>query len=130
MKFLDVAKAYGAIGGLSNWKLPPTTAYEIFKLKNELRRVCAFIEEEERKAVDEMGGTVSGDNRVNFGSPDDYQRYCERVQKIYSEDVPDVSIVPIKININTCGDDTLSVAAIEALDGFVEFFNPTESEER
>lgn len=111
--------AFMAITRLASSPMPSFAAYKLFKLKKLLRDAVEFQTEQEKKLVDEMGGTVNDSNgRVMFDDPEKYLEFSMR-QKELQEMEYEVDSEKLIMYMKEL--PNISIADIETLEPFIEW---------
>ena len=115
MKHIDAIKAFSMINKMGN-KVTGKTAYEMFKLKTELKKIVDFQSEEEMKLVDKYGGIVEQNGLIVIS--DGENRYKFQQEHIELGNL-ECDIKPIDVELDRIPEITME--EIEALYGFVNF---------
>lgn len=115
-----INKAYQPLLSLVGMKLPIKKARLVYMMVKEVEQHFQFAVQEEKKLLNEFGGTVHEDGRVSFETPDDYIAFQERLIELGDSDV-EFDISPIIINEADLGNQVISASDILALEGFVLF---------
>lgn len=92
------------------------TAYALYKLKNELKKIVDFQSEEEMKLIEKYGGTVTETNMIQLPDDADKKAFNKEMDELHSLEC---DVQPIEIKIAEVPEITL--AQIETLDGFIKF---------
>ena len=113
-----IIKAYKSIGKIAEQKLPMTTAYKVFKLREKLKPAWDFLVEEEGKLLDDYKPTIQENGTIIFRSIEDKQAYDQRISEIYTME-SDIQIEPVSIPLT----DDIFIAPddIAALEPVVSF---------
>lgn len=111
-------KAYLALQTMGQNKLPSTTAYKLFRLKKALQDVVEFQTEEEKKLVDECGGTVTESGTIIIEDAEKRREYAEKRKELDGMEC-DVNYNQIKLSSAEIRE--MSINEMESLDGFVDF---------
>lgn len=93
MKQGDIIKAYKATAKLAEQKLPLTTAYKIFKLREQMKPAWDFQAQEEYKLMDEYHPEPGENGTVKFHSVEDRLAFEDKLQEIANME-SDVEITP------------------------------------
>lgn len=118
MKQLKIIEAYKAIQKMMDEPLTIGSSYKIFKLKKKLQDQWDFQYDEEQKLLSELQPDMNSDG-MKFASTEDADKYRALIKELSNIDV-DIEGLPIQIPLTE--NITLSPANIEALDGFIEFY--------
>lgn len=118
MKQSKIIEAYKAIQTMMNEPLTIGSSYKIFKLKKRLQDQWDFQYGEEQKLLTELQPDMNGDG-MKFASTEDADRYRALIKELSNIDV-EIEGLPVRIPLTE--NITLSPANIEALDGFIEFY--------
>ena len=92
------------------------TAFTLYKLKNELKKIIESQSEEEMKVIEKYGGSVGEGGAIKLPDDADKEAYEKDMEELHNLEC-DVQPVDVKIS-NT---PEITVPQIEALDGFINF---------
>lgn len=120
MKQERINKAYISLVKLRDYNLPVKKAYAIYKLLSIVEDAYNFAVTEERKYLDEYGGTIKGGTEIVFETPEKCVAFKTKIDELYETDV-DIDITPVSLTEADMKEQTLTPADIENLDGFVIF---------
>lgn len=112
-------EAYAALTQMGDIRRAPATQIKLFKLKKLLQPSFEFFSEEERKLVDEFGGTIDPMGRVMFEDKSKNSKYVEERKQLM--DLECGVELDSKITIHATELKEISIAEMEALEEFVEF---------
>lgn len=109
--------AYAALNRMSQRNMNSFTAYKLFKLKKALQDPVDFRIEQERKMIEELGGTLTETGQAVLESES---------QKAFSEKVKELNALECEIErektvIFLAEIKDISLAEIEALEDFIEW---------
>ena len=109
--------AYAALNRMSQRNMNSFTAYKLFKLKKALQDPVDFRIEQERKMIEELGGTLTETGQAVLESES---------QKTFSEKVKELNALECEIErektvIFLAEIKDISLAEIEALEDFIEW---------
>ena len=126
MTILEALNAIPALNELRKYKLPFAKAAGIFRLCKSLDSVREFYAEEEKKlleqyaAKDENGNPKLLDNgQVLFDCYTDRDAYRSAVDDLFETDCG-VEITPVTLTETDFGEQPISPAMLDELDGIVE----------
>jgi len=111
----DAVRAYGAITRMGQ-KATGAAAFTLFRLKKGLQEIFEFQNEEEQKLVQQYGGQVIENSLVVIADKDQRAKFQAEVEKLHAMEC---DIQPVTIPAAAIPE--ISLAEIEALDGFVIF---------
>ena len=111
----EAVKAYGAIIKMGQ-KATGTAAFSLFRLKKELKEIFEFQNEEEQKIIQKFGGQVIEGGILVIADKEKREQAIAEIEELHKMEC---EIQPVKIQASAIPEITL--AEIEALDGFVEF---------
>ena len=114
----EAVMAYKALEKISGQEVGWKTAYWLMKLKKQLQGQFDFQRECEQKLFEKYHPVQDG-GQFKFNSTDEAQAFVKELEDIGNIELTDLHIKPVEIpereNLH------LTVADMEALDGFVEF---------
>lgn len=119
MKQGKIIDAYKALNKLASCQLPIKTAYQLHKLRTALKSAWDFQCEEEGKLIERLNPTATSDGNLQFKCMEDKQEFL-RVQKELAEQEQEIDFQPVTVGL--LDGITLSANDIDALDGFVTFW--------
>jgi hypothetical protein len=93
-----------------------TVAFSLFKLKKELKQYVDFQGEEQDKLVKKYGGEIADNGMIMIADAKKKEEFDKADRELGEMEC---EITPVRIPAGLVPDITL--AEIEALDGFVEF---------
>lgn len=96
MKQGDIIKAYKATAKLAEQKLPLTTAYKIFKLREQMKPAWDFQAQEENKLMDEYRPEPGENGTVKFRTVEEKCGFEDRLKEIADME-SDVEITPVTL---------------------------------
>lgn len=120
MKQERVNKAYISLVKLREYNLPVKKAYAIYKLLSAVEGAYEFASGEEKKYLDEYGGTIKNGTEIIFETPEKCTAFKTRIDELYEADV-DIEIEPVTLTEKDLKEQTITPADIANLDGFVIF---------
>ena len=112
-----IVEAMGAISRLRKMA-KGADALALFRLRNALQEHVDFQAEEERKLIDEYGGTILENGMVRIKDADKRARFNEEYRKLLNLEV-EIKADPVTINVSKLPEITLE--DIEHLNGIVNF---------
>lgn len=92
------------------------TAYALYKLKNELKKIVDFQSEEEMKLIEKHGGTVTETNMIQLPDDADKKAFNKEMEELHNLGC---DVQPIEVKVSELPDITL--LQVETLDGFIKF---------
>lgn len=109
--------AYAALNRMAQRSMNSFTAYKLFKLKKALQDPIDFRIEQERKMIEELGGTMTETGQAVLESES---------QKAFNEKVKELNAMECEIErektvIFLAEIKDISLAEIEALEDFIEW---------
>ena len=109
--------AYAALNRMAQRSMNSFTAYKLFKLKKALQDPVDFRIEQERKMIEELGGTMTETGQAVLESES---------QKAFNEKVKELNAMECEIErektvIFLAEIKDISLAEIEALEDFIEW---------
>lgn len=116
--------AYIVLVKMSDIRRAPATQIKLFKLKKMLQIPFEFVSEEEKKLVEDFGGTVTPTGQIVFeGSNEEREKKAkdynaERLKLLDLECEIDLE-KPMPIHSTELKE--ISLAEMESLDGFIDF---------
>lgn len=119
MKQGKIINAYKALNKLASCQLPIKTAYQLHKLRVALKSAWDFQCEEEGKLIERLNPIATSDGNLQFKCMEDKQEFL-RVQNELSEQEQEIDFQPVTVGFSD--GITLSANDIDALDGFVTFW--------
>lgn len=93
-----------------------STAFTVYKLKNELKKIVDFQSEEEKKIIEKHGGTISESGKVTLPEKADAKTYEQEMNELHNIEC---DLEPVEIAIDNLPE--ITVPQIEALDGIIKF---------
>ena len=111
----DAVRAYGAIVRMGQ-KATGAAAFTLFRLKKSLQEIFEFQNEEEQKLVKKYGGQMIDNGLVVIADKEQREQFQKEVEKLHAMEC---DIQPVTIPAAAIPE--ISLAEIEALDGFVIF---------
>jgi hypothetical protein len=121
MTLQQMLNAIPVLQDIVNLKLPAKQAYSLFKLGKEINNQREFFANEERKLVEKFKGSVNEEGQISFEDPADQQGFIKEYVELNNMDA-DISVsLPIKVDIDYLGGESLTANDIELLSGIVEF---------
>lgn len=112
-----IIDAMGAISRLRQ-KARGVDALALFRMRNVLQEHVTFQAEEERKLIDECGGTILENGMVRIEDTEKRNKFNEEYRKLLNLEV-EVKTEPVKVLVDRIPDITLE--DIEQLNGFIDF---------
>ena len=111
----EAVKAYKAIIRMGN-KAAGEAAFSLFRMKKQLKEIVDFQSEEEEKLIKKHGGAVTEAGQVIIVDPKEREAFLKEREEI---EKMECNVAPVIIRADNIPEITL--AEIEALDGFVNF---------
>ena len=111
-------KAYLTLQAMGSKQIPSSTAYKLFKLKKALLDVVEFQTEEEKKLVDECGGTITENGTIIIEDAEKRKEYAAKYKELEQMEC-DVEYNQIKLSSAEIKE--MSINEMEALEDFVNF---------
>ena len=111
----DAVRAYGAITRMGS-KATGAAAFTLFRLKKGLQEIFEFQNEQEKELVQKFGGQLIENGLVVIADKEKREQFQAEVEKLHGMEC---DIQPVKIPAAAIPE--ISLAEIEALDGFVIF---------
>ena len=111
----DAVRAYGAIVRMGQ-KATGAAAFTLFRLKKSLQEIFEFQNEEEQKLVQKYGGQMIDNGLVVIADKEQREQFQKEVENLHGMEC---DIQPVTIPAAAIPE--ISLAEIEALDGFVIF---------
>lgn len=102
--------------------------YEVYRLCRKVRDVLIWASEEERRLIQDIGGTLDG-QAVTFPDAEKRNRF-ERDRMEMSETEIDMPGLPVVLDETDMDGIPLDVSAMMALEGIIEFLQPETSEKQ
>ena len=113
-------EAYLTITQMGNIRRAQATSLKLFRLKKLLQPAFEFVGEEEKKLIDEFGGTVTETGQVLFEDKGKQTEYNAERKKLLELEC-DVELEK-KVIIRAEEMKEISLAEMEALDDFIDFY--------
>lgn len=120
MKQERINKAYISLVKLREYNLPVKKAYAIYKMLSVVEGAYEFAFGEEKKYLDEFGGTIKNGVEIVFETPEKCAMFKTKINELYEAEV-DIEIEPVTLTEGDLKEQTLTPADIANLDGFVVF---------
>ena len=111
----DAVRAYGAITRMGS-KATGAAAFTLFRLKKGLQEIFEFQNEQEKELVQKFGGQLIENGLVVIADKEKREQFQAEVEKLHGMEC---DIQPVTIPAAAIPE--ISLAEIEALDGFVIF---------
>ena len=112
-----IVEAIGAISRLRKMA-KGADALALFRLRNALQEHVDFQAEEERKLIDEYGGTILENGMIRIKDAEKRAKFSEEYRKLLNLEV-EIKADPVTINVSKLPEITLE--DIEHLNGIVNF---------
>lgn len=119
LTYRQMIPAYKALMGLANKTLPLPTAWALHKIKTAVQSHVDFYCAEERKAVEECGGTIAQGGNITFERAEDAEKFTKKADELNQMEI-DIDIHPAEINLETMSDVQISVNDLAALSCFLK----------
>ena len=113
--------AYYVLVRLGRMQIPTPVAYKLYKLRQKLKVILDFVNEQEKAIMTETGVTADDSGRFQFGDDAEREKFTkDHDALLYEEceiegDPPVISLADLPEKLTNCMDD------LEALDEFVRF---------
>lgn len=120
MKQKEINKAYPAIMRLIEFKLPIQKARSVYNIMKKIREHFDFALVEEKKYVADCHGVMNQNGTVSFSNTEELDVFQKLITEL-NESAIEWSDKPVVLTDNDIGDQTISVADIQSLEGFVIF---------
>ena len=120
MKQGKINKAYASLSKLNEYNLPVKKAYGIYKLMRVVEDAYQFAIGEEKKYLEEYGGTIKEDGSVLFSTPTECAMFKDKVEAL-SDIESDIVFDQVVLTEEDLGDQMLMPSDIYNLEGFVVF---------
>lgn len=109
-----------AIAQIGELKFPVKTAWEIYKIANELADKIKFISGEEKKIIDKFGGEQIDDGNIKFKDDASTKSAVEELNRLHEGEL-DCDFDAVEIEFKDLSDCKIEPRTIAALDGVVTF---------
>lgn len=120
MTQLKLCKAYEALDSFAkNISLPATKAFAIYMLAKSVKPLYEARVDVERDIIERFDIKVNG-GRFIFNTQEDAEAYS-REMSLLNENEVEIDIMPVVIALDDIGDQKITPAQMEALEGFVRF---------
>ena len=111
----EAVKAYGTIIRMGQ-KATGAAAFSLFRLKKELKEIFEFQNEEEQKIVQKFDGQIIEGGILVIADKEKREKAIAEIEELHKMEC-DIHTVQIP----AAAIPEITLAEIEALDGFVEF---------
>ena len=110
--------AYAALNQMARKPMNSFTAYKLFKLKKAVGMIVEFQSEQERKIIQELGGSVSEAGAILIDDKEKRIEYAKRHKEL--EDLPcDVNIEKMTMHMKELPEMTM--ADMDILEEFIDW---------
>lgn len=117
---IKLCKAYEALDNFAkSIALPATKAFAIYMLAKSVKPLYEARVDVERDIIERFDIKVNG-GRFIFNTQEDAEAYS-REMSLLNENEVEIDIMPVVIALDDIGDQKITPAQMEALEGFVRF---------
>lgn len=120
MTQLEINKAYPALMRLSGLRLPIKKARSMYEMAKLAENHFQFAVSEEKKYILEFNGQERPDGTVSFFSTEQFASYQAKITELNELEI-EWQLEPVVLTEEDIGDQLISFADIDSLDGFVIF---------
>ena len=120
MKQEKLNKAYGSMSVLNHMRLPAEKAFAVYKLYKAMESPISFSLQEEKKYIEQFGGTVRDDGTITFDTIEHRAGFSDALNGLLNAEV-NFDFEAVVLCTHDLDGQTISPADIMNLEGLVTF---------
>jgi hypothetical protein len=121
MTYIQLSTIYTSLIKFLDLKLPVKKAKKLYDMSALMKNSLVFCEKEERKIIGSYNGVIQQNGALSFDGDDKEDRATRcfaDIQELHNTDC-ELDITPIEITVDEFGNQTISAADIQAVNGIV-----------